>query len=91
MTGRWTENIIGKRQAKEDTPYGWNGKVRGRDPGIRSMGIRVTEDEHKAISGFASRRRMTITEAVLKGLHILMGEPEKQQSLSSFPCGQEGK
>lgn len=53
------------------------GRPKVEDPRIKAIGIRVTKDEYKAISEFASKRKMTITEAVLKGLRILMKEPEK--------------
>ena len=53
------------------------GRPKVEDPRKKAIGVRVTNDEYKAIKEFAARRNMTITEAVLKGLRNLMAEPVK--------------
>ena len=53
------------------------GRPKVEDPRKKAIGVRVTNDEYKAIKEFAARRNMTITEAVLKGLRNLMAEPAK--------------
>ena len=48
------------------------------DPREKSLGVRVTDDEYKAIKEYATKHDMTITETLLKGVKELMKEkPEK--------------
>ena len=53
------------------------GRPKVEDPRTKSLGVRVTDEEYKAIKKFASRRNTTITEMLLKGLRDQMREPAK--------------
>ncbi len=53
------------------------GRPKVEDPRKKAIGVRLTNDEYKAVKEYARRSNMTITEAVLKGLRILMTEPVK--------------
>ena len=53
------------------------GRPKVDDPRIKSIGIRLTNDEYKTIKKYADSRNLTITETVLMGIRILLGEPVK--------------
>ena len=53
------------------------GRPKVEDPRIKSLGIRLTPDEYERIRMYASAHNMTVTELVLKGIDMVMSEPEK--------------
>lgn len=51
------------------------GRPKSDSPKMKSVGIRLTEEEYDKLRRYAADRSLTITEALQKGLVLLMKEP----------------
>ncbi|MGL5258499.1 MAG: CopG family transcriptional regulator [Lachnospiraceae bacterium] len=60
------------------------GRPKVDSPKLKSIGIRLKDEEYEKLIQYASKNNLTITQTVLQGLHILYEEnPESTKSLSS--------
>lgn len=51
------------------------GRPKSDSPKMKSVGIRLTEEEYEKLRKYAADRNLTITEALQKGIMLLMKEP----------------
>jgi hypothetical protein len=51
------------------------GRPKSDSPKLKSVGIRLTDDEHEELKKYASAHNQTITQAILKGIHLLLKKP----------------
>ena len=73
-----TKTIMGIETAKgEYFIMAKMGRPKVEDPRKKSIGVRLTNDEYKAIKEYVAKRNMTITEAVLEGLRNVIAKPAK--------------
>ena len=54
------------------------GRPKVEDPRKKSIGVRLTNDEYRAIKEYVASRTMTITEAVLEGLRNVIAKPAER-------------
>lgn len=51
------------------------GRPKSESPKLKSVGVRLTEKEHAELTKYASNHNLTITDAVLKGIRLLLKKP----------------
>ena len=53
------------------------GRPKSDSPKLKSVGVRLTDEDHEKLMKYASAHDLTITQALLKGIRLLFNEPEK--------------
>ena len=48
------------------------GRPKSSSPKLRSVGIRLTDEESEKLKKYASKHNLTITEVLLKGMRLLL-------------------
>lgn len=51
------------------------GRPKSDTPKMKSVGIRLTEKDYLKLRKYAAERNLTITDAVQKGIKLLLNEP----------------
>ena len=55
------------------------GRPRSDSPKLKSVGIRLADEDYEKLMKYASAHNLTITQTLLKGIKLLFNEPEIQQ------------
>ncbi len=53
------------------------GRPKEENPRVKTIGIRLTNDEYTCIKEYASTHNTTITQTVLKGIRDYISKPAK--------------
>lgn len=51
------------------------GRPKSDSPKLKSVGVRLTDEEHEELKKYASEHDLTITQAISKGIHLLLKKP----------------
>jgi hypothetical protein len=53
------------------------GRPKSDSPKLKSVGIRLADEDYKKLIEYASEHNLTITQVLLKGLNLLLKTPEQ--------------
>lgn len=48
------------------------GRPKSESPKLKTVGVRLTDEQHKELKEYASKHNQTITEAVSEGIQLLL-------------------
>ena len=51
------------------------GRPKSDSPKLKSIGVRLTDEDYEKLREYASEHHLTITQTVLKGIMILLNKP----------------
>lgn len=51
------------------------GRPKSASPKLKSVGIRLTDGDYEKLKKYASEHNLTITQAVLRGIKLLLSTP----------------
>ena len=61
------------------------GRPKLKNPRLKTLNLRLSDDEFKKISRIAKQKNLTKTAAILKGIDLLeLDKPKKFKNLSAF-------
>ena len=53
------------------------GRPKSDSPKLKSIGIRLLDEDYEKLREYASAHHLTITQTVLKGIKLLLSMPEQ--------------
>ena len=53
------------------------GRPKSDSPKLKSIGVRLSDEEYEKLQKYASAHHLTITQKVLKGIRLLLDIPGK--------------
>jgi hypothetical protein len=53
------------------------GRPKSDSPKLKSVGIRLADEDYEKLIEYASEHNLTITQVLLKGLNLLLKTPEQ--------------
>lgn len=53
------------------------GRPKSDSPKLKSIGVRLSDEEYEKLQKYASAHHLTITQTVLKGIRLLLDIPGK--------------